>query len=104
MRIQSALLQSEKVQVAQSKLVVIYKSLHDNCNHLLSATSKENRGAMLTNITNLVADYQSSAAIAFPKFRSFVDGAVIRTQTFVSELRNVRFDNFCIIYPVLDYL
>lgn len=91
MRLQSALVNSEKVQAAQNTISKAYKGIQDQLSGLLTVTSKENRDAMLHNISNLANEYKQAAEIAFPRFKSFVVGAVSQLQYLTQELKNVTF-------------
>ncbi|VDM03151.1 unnamed protein product [Schistocephalus solidus] len=96
MRLQSALAGSEKVQAAQSTIASVYQKMQDSLNSLLSPShlaktvgeaEKQTREMAIATFSGLVSQYQSAAAIAFPKFKSFVDGSVTQTQNLITELR-----------------
>ncbi|VDK20793.1 unnamed protein product [Taenia asiatica] len=87
MRLQSALVNSEKVQAAQNTISNAYKGIQDQLAALLTVTSKERREAMLSTISNLATEYKQAAEVAFPRFKSFVTGAVSQLHNLTQELR-----------------
>nr|VZI28168.1 unnamed protein product [Spirometra erinaceieuropaei] len=96
MRLQSALAGSDKVQAAQSTISSAYQKMQDSLNSLLSLSNlaksvgdaeKQAREKAISTFSALVSQYQSAAAVAFPKFKNFVDGAVAQTQGLITELR-----------------
>ncbi|KAL5103525.1 hypothetical protein TcWFU_004095 [Taenia crassiceps] len=87
MRLQSALVNSEKVQAAQNTISNAYKGIHDQLIALSTVTTKERREAMLHTISNLATEYKQAAEVAFPRFKSFVTGAVSQLQNLTQELR-----------------
>lgn len=90
MRLQSALKNSDAVQSAQAKVSSTYKSIHDQINALSTVASKERRDTILTSITNLASEYKQAAEIAFPRFKTFVTGAVSQLQTLAQDLSKVQ--------------
>lgn len=89
MRLQSALVNSEKVQAAQNTISNAYKGIQDQLAALSTVTSKERREAMLSTISNLATEYKQAAEVAFPRFKSFVTGAVSQLHNLTQELRQV---------------
>ncbi|KAM7541644.1 hypothetical protein Aperf_G00000019826 [Anoplocephala perfoliata] len=87
MRLQSALVNSEKVQAAQATISSAYKGIQEQISALSTVATKERRDALLSTISSLAADYKRAAEVAFPRFKSFVAGAVTQLQSLSQELR-----------------
>uniref|UniRef100_A0A5K3FRL7 BAR domain-containing protein n=1 Tax=Mesocestoides corti TaxID=53468 RepID=A0A5K3FRL7_MESCO len=90
-RLQSALVNSEKVQAAQNAISKAYKGIQDQLAGLSTVTSKERRDAMLSTISNLATEYKQAAEVAFPRFKTFVNGAIAQLQAFAQDLKQVAF-------------
>lgn len=109
MRLQSALLNSEKVQAAQATIFSAYKGIQEHISALSTAATKESRDRLLSTINSLAAEYNNAAEVAFPRFKSFVAGAVSQLQSLSQELRQVlyaivyiSFSFYAYIYPLSD--
>nr|CDS24565.1 sj ts4 protein [Echinococcus granulosus] len=87
MRLQSALVNSEKVQAAQNTISNAYKGIQDQLASLSAVTSKDKREAMLSIISSLATEYKQAAEVAFPRFKAFVAGAISQLHNFTQELR-----------------
>ncbi|VDL29271.1 unnamed protein product [Hymenolepis diminuta] len=92
MRLQKALASSEKVQASQEKISNAYKGIQDKISALSTVATKERRDSLLSSISSLATDYKQAAEVAFPRFKSFVTGAVSQLQTLTHDLSQIQTD------------
>lgn len=92
MRLQKALASSEKVQAAQEKISNTYKGIQDQIAALSTVATRERRDALLSSISNLAVEYKQNAEVVYPRFKSFVTGAVSQLQTFTHDLSQLKTD------------
>nr|CDS27304.1 sj ts4 protein [Hymenolepis microstoma] len=92
MRLQKALASSEKVQAAQEKISNTYKGIEDKIVALSTVATRERRDALLCSISNLATEYKQNAEVVYPRFKSFVTGAVSQLQTFTHDLSQMKTD------------
>ncbi|VDO16575.1 unnamed protein product [Rodentolepis nana] len=90
MRLQKALACTEKVQAAHETITNTYKRIQDQIVSLSTVATRERRDALLSSISTLATEYKQSAEVVYPRFKSFVAGAVSQLQTYTHDLSQMK--------------
>uniref|UniRef100_A0A0X3NS84 Uncharacterized protein n=1 Tax=Schistocephalus solidus TaxID=70667 RepID=A0A0X3NS84_SCHSO len=101
-RLQSTVMNIQAVRSALSTSSSVYQKVQESIYTLLSLARRSpieeqsdsattsgviSFGSAVASLSNLLAQYQSAAVVAFPKFHSFIEGAVSQALQLLTEIR-----------------